>query len=237
MEITNVRSQLLIASEQVTVYAGHAQNVFAKVRASVANGSQRLHEAIRAAGNDLRNWLESILEAIVVPSRTITVLSSQLFVALKPLTVHLHAVQNTFGRLRTSVADEPRRLQEAIRARESDLPRLLESSPDAIVLLNTHLRFVASNPKASDVFGISQKNMKMFAMDAFLPRGQIVPGFDDKSALFITRKEWHGECQIRRLDGSLRVAEFIFVANYLPFLHLCMFRNERKWQRPTQFAA
>jgi PAS domain-containing protein len=213
---------------------GHAQNVFAKVRASVAYGSQRLREAIRATGNDLRNWLESILEAIVVFSRTISALSSQPFVMLS---VHLRAVQNTFGRLRTSVADKPRRLQEAIRARESDLPRLLESSLDAIVVVNRDLRFVAANAKALDVFGISEKNMKMFAMDAFLPRGQIVPGFDDKSAPLITRKEWHGECQIRRLDGSLRVAEFIFVANYLPFLHLCMFRNDRKWQRATQLAA
>jgi PAS domain S-box-containing protein len=237
MEITNFRSQRLIASEQFTLHVRQTQNLLAKARASVANRSRGLHEAIRATTNDLRNWRESILEAIVVSSRTVSKFRSQLSVALEPVIVHLRAAQNALGRLRTNVVNKPRRLDDAIRAREKDLPRLLESSPDAIVLVNPGLRFVAANRKALDLFGISAKNMEMFAMDAFLPRGQIFPARDEKTAPFITRKQWHGECQIRRLDGSLRVAEFIFLANYLPFLHLCMFRNDRKWQRPKSLAA
>jgi PAS domain S-box-containing protein len=237
MEITNFRSQLLIASEQVTVHVRQAQNVIAKARESVVNESRGLREAVRATRNDLRNWLKSILGAVVVFGTTITKLRSELYVALQPVMAHLRAAQNALGKLKTNVADKPRRLQEAIRARESDLPRLLESSPDAIAVVNTGLRFVAANPKALDLFGISEKNMEMFAMDPFLPRRQILPARDDRSAPFITRKEWHGECRIRRLDGSLRIAEFIFFANYVPFLHVCMFRNDRKWQRVKKFAA
>jgi hypothetical protein len=73
-------------------------------------------------------------------------------------------------------------------------------------------------------------------MDAFLPRGQILP-FDENGAPLISQKEWHGECRIRRLDGSSRIAEFIFLANYVPFLHLCMFRSDRKWQPEKRIAA
>jgi len=237
METSNFRSQPLMASEQATVYVRQAQNVLAKVRGIVVNKSGGLREAIRTAGDDSRNWLESILEAVIVSSRTISKLRSQISVTLEKVTVRLRAALNTFEKLRTRAADKPRRVHEAIRARENDLPRLLETSPDAIVVMNTDLRFVAANPKALDLFGISEKNMQMFDMDAFLPRGQILPAWGKKGAPFITRKEWHGECQIRRLDGSERVAEFIFFANYVPFLHLCMFRNDRKRQRAKRLAA
>jgi PAS domain-containing protein len=169
MEVTKFRSQLLIALEQVVVHVCEVQNVFAKVSTIVDNRSRGLREAIRATRNDLRNWLESILQAVVAPGRTIKKLRCQLSVALQPVLAHLRVAQRALGKLNTSVTDKPRTVQEAIRARESDLPRLLESSPDAIVALNTGLRFVAANPKALDLFGISERNMEMFAIDAFLP--------------------------------------------------------------------
>lgn len=163
-------------------------------------------------------------------------LRSQLLVALEQATVYLRNITNTLARARTSIVEKARKLQEAGRERENDLPKLLASSCDAIVVMNMELRFVAANGKALDVFGISEKNLTMFSMDAFLPRGQILC-FDKNGEPFISRKEWHGECQIRRLDGSLRVAEFIFVANYVPFRHLCMFRNDRKWQHAKRLVA
>ena len=237
MEITNFRSQRLTTFEQVSVHVHQAHNLLANVSASIVNRSRKLRQAILATRNDFRNCLESILAAVVASSKTISKSRWRLSVALQPVMAHLRAAQNAIGKLKTGVTGKPRTLQEAIRARESDLPRLLESSPDAIVVVNSGLRFVVANPKALDLFGISEKNMEMFAMDAFLPRRQILPARDDKNAPFITRKEWHGECQIRRLDGSSRVAEFIFFANYVPFLHVCMFRNDRKWQRAKKIAA
>jgi hypothetical protein len=64
--------------------------------------------------------------------------------------------------------------------------------------------------------------MTMFILDVFLSGGQI-PRFVENGAPLLNRKERHGECEIRRLDGSLRVAEYVFVANYVPFLHVFRF--------------
>jgi PAS domain-containing protein len=220
MEITNFRSHLLMASALVTLHIRQAQNAFVKVRTTVVDKFQGLGEAIRATGDDLENLRSQ-------PSR-----------APRSMTVHLQGVRKALGKLRNRVVvDKPQKLHQAIGARANDLPTLLEGSPDAVVALNTDFRFVAANPKALHLFGISERNLKMFAMDAFLSRAQIFAARDEGSRTFISRREWHGECRIRRLDGSLRVAGFIFVANYLPFLHLCMFRNDRKWQSRERFAA
>jgi PAS domain S-box-containing protein len=149
---------------------------------------------------------------------------SELFIALEQVTVHLQRAQNTLTRLGRSVADKLRRLQEALHERENGLRKLLASSLDAIVLTNGDRRFVAANPKALDLFGISETNMRKFTIDAFLSNGQILD-FDGNGPPFIRRVERHGKCKIRRLDGSLRVAEYIFVANFVPLRHLSRFRD------------
>jgi len=131
-------------------------------------------------------------------------------------------------RLGRSVADKSRRLPQALRARENDLRELLASSLDAIVVTNVGRRFVAANQKALDLFGVSQTNMRQFAIDAFLADDQIL-FFDGNGLPFVRREARHGECRIRRLDGSLRLTEYIFVANFVPFRHLCRFRNDRDW--------
>jgi PAS domain S-box-containing protein len=154
----------------------------------------------------------------------ITKFRSELFIALEQVTVHLQRAQNTLMRLGRSVADKPRRLQEALHERENGLRKLLASSLDAIVLTNGDRRFVAANPKALDLFGISETNMRKFTIDAFLSNGQILD-FDGNGPPFIRRVERHGKCKIRRLDGSLRVAEYIFVANFVPLRHLSRFRD------------
>jgi PAS domain S-box-containing protein len=154
----------------------------------------------------------------------ITKFRSGLFIALEQLTVNLQRAQNTLMRLGRSVAEKHRRIQEALRERENDLRKLLAGSPDAIVVTNGDHRFVAANPKALDLFGISQTNMRKFTIDAFLPDGQILD-FDANGPPFIRREERHGKCKIRRLDGSLRVAEYVFVANFVPLRHLSRFRD------------
>ena len=149
---------------------------------------------------------------------------SGLLIALEQMAVHLQRAQNTFTRLAWSVAERPRRLKEALRDRENGLRKLLASSPDAIVVTNGDHRFVAANPKALGLFGISERNMRKFTIDAFLPYGQIL-AFDANGPPFIRREERRGKCKIRRLDGSVRVAEYVFVANFVPLRHLSRFHN------------
>jgi PAS domain S-box-containing protein len=149
---------------------------------------------------------------------------SGLIIALEQMAVQLQRAKNTLTRLRRSIAEKPRRLQEALRDRENDLRKLLSSFPDAIVVMNGDHRFVAASPKALGLFGISETNMREFTIDAFLPGGQIL-GFEADGPPFIRREERHGKCKIRRLDGSVRVAEYVFVANFVPFRHLSRFHD------------
>jgi hypothetical protein len=66
--------------------------------------------------------------------------------------------------------------------------------------------------------------MGKFTIDAFLPHKQILD-FDGKGSPFIKREERHGKCRIRRLDGSLRIAEYAFVPNFTPRRHLSRFHD------------
>jgi PAS domain S-box-containing protein len=154
----------------------------------------------------------------------ITKFRSGLFIAFEQMAVQLQRAQNTLTRLGRSVAEKPRRLKEALRDRENGLRKLLASSPDAIVVTNGDHRFVAANPKALGLFGISETNMRKFTIDAFLPDGHIL-GFDADGPPFMRREERHGKCKIRRLDGSVRVAEYVFVANFVPLRHLSRFHD------------
>jgi PAS domain S-box-containing protein len=154
----------------------------------------------------------------------ITKFRSGLFFALEQMTVHLQRAQNTLTRLVRTFAEKRRRLQEALREREDGLRKLLASSPDAIVVTNGDHRFVAANPNALQLFGVSETNIRQFTIDAFLPGGQILD-FDANGLPFMKREERHGKCRIRRLDGSLRIAEYTFVTNFAGRRHLSRFQD------------
>ena len=169
-------------------------------------------------------------------------LKSELFIAFEELTAFIRRTLNmlrvredhlrrifrqghsTIARLGSRVASQPGQLQKALRAREDGLRLLLTSSRDPIVVINGERRFVDANPKALDLFGISETNMRKFTVDAFISHGQIIK-FDGNGSAFIKRSEKHGKCEIRRLDGSLRLAEFTYIANFVPFRHLYRFRG------------
>jgi PAS domain S-box-containing protein len=154
----------------------------------------------------------------------ITKFRSGLFIVLEQMTVHLQQAQDTLTRLVRSLVEKHRRLQETLREREDGLRKLLASSPDAIVVTNTDHRLVAANPRALALFGISEANMGKFTIDAFLPHEQILD-FDGNGPPFIKRNERHGKCSIRRLDGSLRIAEYTFVTNFAGRRHLSRFHD------------
>jgi PAS domain-containing protein len=216
-----VRSRVPIVLEQAKAHLHEVHDRSTKLAASVGDRQRRLEEALRLKENNLRASFAEALDRGVETSRKIWRYETQF---PERAQVRLRQVQNKFVGLVESVVDKPRQL----RPRENDLQNLLSSSQDAVVVTSVDHRFVAANPKALSLFGISERNMKMFTIDAFLSRGQI-PLFDEIGASFTSGKERCGECVIRRLDGSSGVAEYSFVANYVPFLHVCRFHNYRKW--------
>ena len=139
------------------------------------------------------------------------------------MSAHLRRALNALAGRGKNAIGKTRRLQEARRARENDLRELLASSLDAIVVTNVDRRFVAANPKALHLFGVSEANIRQFTIDAFL-LGQI-RYFDGNGLSFISREEKQGECQIRRLDGSLRLTEYMNIFS-LPILSLLVIYSD-----------
>lgn len=200
------------------------QNTLTIVRRSAVDTLRSVQEVIRARHKDVLELQATSLGIIERTKDRISKFRSQLFVALAQLTIRLQRGQDMLARLGRSFADRPRRLQNALRSRESELRELLVSSLDAIVVTNADGSLVAANSKALDLFGVTRTNMRKFTIDLFLPHSQI-QGFAGRRLLFARRETRCGKCEIRRLDGSLRVAEYGFVANFTPFRHLFRFRN------------
>jgi hypothetical protein len=229
MEITKFNSQLFGTSKEVTVHLRQTLNTLTERGKNVLEKTRRLQEARRARVNDLRELLANSLDAIVMTNGKITKFSSQLSIASKEVTVHLlRRALNTLTERRKNVLEVTRRLQEARRTRVNDLRELLASSLDAIVVTNGDHRLVSANPKALHLFGVSEKNIRQFTIDAFLLENEILY-FNGNGLPFISREENQGECKIKRLNGSLRLADYVCVANFVPFRHLFIFRNDREW--------
>ena len=167
----------------------------------------------------------------------ITEFASQLSTALKEVSGRLRQAPNLLTRMGRGVADKPRRAPEALRARGNELRKLLASPLKAVVVTDDNDRFLVTNPKALDLFGVSPTNVTKFTIDIFLSHGQVLNFTRNAShfTAFIRRRERHGKCKIRRLDGSLRVAEYVFVANFAPRRHVFRFRDVTPQDGPVQF--
>jgi PAS domain S-box-containing protein len=161
---------------------------------------------------------------------------SQFMIALKQAPAHLRLALVPLAQGGRNVLEKTRSLQDARHARENRLRELLASSVDAVVVTNIDRRFVAANPVALRLFGVSDANIRQFTVDAFLLEDEILH-LDGNGVPLISREETRGECKIRRLTGNLRVADYIFVANFIPFRHLFIFRNERECLRRRRAAA
>jgi PAS domain S-box-containing protein len=145
---------------------------------------------------------------------------SQAFIALSKVLAHLQRGQKTITRLGRGAVYK---LQEARRTSENDLRKLLENSLYAIVVTDGDHRLVYANPKALDLFGVSELNMRKFTIDTFLSHCQILKL--RRKWFAIRRDERYGKCKISKLDGSLRVAEYIFVANFISRQDLYRFEH------------
>jgi len=220
-KIRKFRSQLSVASEPATAGLRHTQKMLTGLEKGLAEKLRKLREVFAETGNDFRKLLTSSLEAVALLNGKIGKFRSRLFITSGQA---VRQAQNTLTGLGKRVADKPRKLQKSLRSRENDLRKLLACSLDAIVVTDADHRLVAANPKALDLFGVSEANLNKFTIDAFLSFGQ-VPYFDGSGSPFPGREKRQGECKIRRLDGSLRAAEYVFVANFVPYRHLCKFHN------------
>jgi PAS domain-containing protein len=220
--IAQFGSQLLVALKRATLHLRQALNP--------------LTERGKGALQKMPELLASSLDAVLVVNGKITKFTSQLLVALKQAPGHLRRALDPLTESGKNVLERTRHLQEARRARENDLQELLSNSVDAVVVTNIDRRFIAANPNALHLFGVSEANITQFTIDAFLFEGEILH-LDGNRLPFISRAEAQGECKIRRLTGNLRIAEYIFVANFLPFRHLFIFRNVREWMSRRRAAA
>jgi PAS domain S-box-containing protein len=156
----------------------------------------------------------------------------QLFVALEKMTAHLHRAQQTLTGLGRSVVDKPRRLQAGC-TKEDDFRKCLHNCCDATVVTNGDRRLVYANPKALDLFGVSESNIRNFTIDTFLSHCEIL---ELRRKWFLIRgDERYGKCKIIRLDGSSRVAEYVLVDDVIPRLDLYRFLNVAPPPGITQF--
>ena len=216
MEITKFRSHLSIALERLAIVLG--QRTHSAFETSVTGWRRLVAGTFHVSRSHLRKLVTLSRDAAVAANYKIT---RQAFDGLGQIAIHLERAQDKLLRLGRSVARQPRKLEEAYWARENDLRELLASSPDAIVVTDANRRFVEANQKALVLFGVSEANLRKFTIDVFFSRGQI-PKSERSISPFRTT---YGRCEIRRLDGSLRVAECCFFANFVPFRHLFKFRN------------
>jgi PAS domain S-box-containing protein len=184
----------------------------------------------------LPEMLANFLNAGVVVGGKIHEHSSQLVTALKQTPAHLRQALVPLVAGGRNVLQKTRSLQDARHARENHLRELLANSVDAVVVTNIDRRFVSANPNALRLFGVSDANIRQFTIDAFLLEDEILH-LDANGVPLISREETRGECKIRRLTGNLRVAEYVFVPNFVPFRHLFIFRNDREWLRRKRVAA
>lgn len=132
--------------------------------------------------------------------------------------------QKKLAAIRSRTMKEHQRLHDAFREKESSLAKLLADSAEPIVVMNDSRRLLAVNQAALRLFGISDKHVRDFTLDAFLPWGQI-PWFERSGPPLIRGRERCGKCQIRRLDGSVRIADFMYQANFVPGRHLSKFHE------------
>jgi PAS domain-containing protein len=152
-------------------------------------------------------------------------ISSKLFTALDQLTTHLHSVRATLIALGCRVKTGHLRLQEALCEKERHLTKLLAESAEPMVVTDDAHRIQAAPSAALALFGVSQSNIGKFTIDAFLPASQ-AHCFERTGPAFVKGTSRLGECEIRRLDGKLKVVGFSFQANSSPDAICLNFRSD-----------
>jgi len=231
--IARLGSRVSSASRKATVEMQKVQEVAADLgRAGVHKVQKLRHES----ENELQKLRAGYRVAIVAADGKIIKLGGQVSSVSRQVAMKLLKAQNAVTGWGRTIADKPRRIREVRLTRENGLRNLLGSSLDAIVITDGHRRLVAANAQALELFGISEFNMGNFTVDTFLASVEL-PDFDWNHSSFESREVRLNQCKIRRLDGSLRVAECQFVERVVPRRHLYKFLNVAPYKiTPPRFA-
>ena len=206
--IAKSRAYLAELSEWTSVHLRQA-------RQALASDKQKMEKVVAARKADLE---AGYAVAMVATNRGLKKVGAQIHMPLKYGTRSIQRAGYKVANAGREIASKPRRIREARKARENDLLNLIATSLDAIVVTDDEHRFVTANTNALQLFGVSYANIRNFTLDSFVANGQVA-GFNGRGA---SKK---GNCKIRRLDGNVRLAEYEFTANYVPFRHLCIFRS------------
>jgi PAS domain S-box-containing protein len=116
-----------------------------------------------------------------------------------------------------------------LREHEHKLRAVFESALDAIFITNDRREIVDANPAASEMLGVSKRDLLTRRLDDFLPPEEL-------ATLAATWKSFLAdgtvafEQQFRRADGMLRQADVIATPQFLPGLNISFARDvtERK---------
>jgi PAS domain-containing protein len=219
--IEKLRPHISALSKLAAVISQRAQQSIVKSGVAVGHKARQVWTAVHARKYYMPELRTGGAVAISAANSGIKKVGSQLYVGWNRYVQRAGDKVTGVGR---EIADKPRRLREARHTRENELRNLLATSVDAIVVTDDQHRFVAANTHARELFGVSEANIRNFTLDSFMSKGQI-PGFIGHGASFGSAGVKKANCQIRRLNGTLRLADCEFTANHLPFRHLCVFRN------------
>jgi len=238
-----VREVMASSFDAVIVANSKFSKNISQFSATLKEAALQLREALnpltergKGALQKLPELLANFLNAGVVVGGKIHEHTSQFIGALKQTPAHVRQALVPLAAGGRNVLQKARSLQDARHAKENHLRELLASSVDAVVVTNIDRRFVSANPNALHLFGVSDANIRQFTIDAFLLEDEILHVAENGVPL-ISCEETRGECKIRRLTGNLRVADYVFVSNFVPFRHLFIFRNDREWLRRKRVAA
>ncbi|MBV8880716.1 MAG: PAS domain S-box protein [Planctomycetaceae bacterium] len=124
---------------------------------------------------------------------------------------------------------ERRRAEAALSESEQRLRTLFLQSREALLLVDGFGHCVDANPAATALTGYSHDELAQRALWDLIPGGSreaFQQEWDNLGLLGASGREF----DVRRKDGSVVQAEHRIVANFVPRLHLCLFRDvsERK---------
>jgi PAS domain-containing protein len=197
---------------------------------------EKLHTLQRESKEELQKLRATSHDALVHANGKISHFGSQISTAARQLATPFQKAYHSLVTAGQNVINKPRTIREARRASQTELLELLADSPDAIVVTDRDRRLVAANSIALDLFGISEHNLRNFTMDAFLAQDPF-PDVEANPPAFRHREDRQCKCKIRRLDGSLQVAECVLVDHGLPREHVYKFINAAPYRVTPQVAS
>ncbi len=110
---------------------------------------------------------------------------------------------------------------------ERELHAIIANTTDALLVSDDDRRYVAANPAASRLLGLSPEQLLGRRVDDFLPEAD-ANTVEALWADFLEAGSQRGEMTLRRADGDDVFVDYAAVARYLPGRHLSILRDITK---------